>query len=337
MALEAPVYSSITSAAFAAIASEDCSAPNHSDVADRKLGLFKRTGLFGEDLKGCTIERACCAEDLRQAYRLVHDVFLRRGFIDPDPTQMRVRIYETTPETATFVAKVENRVVAVLSVVEDSRELGLPSDCSFKKELDALRRSGRRLCEFTNQVVVEEFRKSAVPTELMRCAGAMSLTSGFHEAFAAVSPAHNSFYQLLGFRQIGSQRSYSKTTEDPVVGLCMDIDQYRTRPNGLSAAAQFIREFLTDGNHFVSQVSAWADEARRHFLDAEVLRELFVAERNFLSRFARAELQVLHERWGHEIFSAVMGGELTFTSEGEESSSFAENAYEPELSFSENT
>ena len=135
-------------AAFTASDSEsDSFASTHvsNSVADRKLGLLKRMGLFGENLNGCTIERACSADDLRQAYRLVHDVFLGRGFIDADPSRMRVRIYETTPETATFVAKVGTRVVAVLSVVEDTPELGLPSDCAFKPELDAFRRAGRRL------------------------------------------------------------------------------------------------------------------------------------------------------------------------------------------------
>ena len=274
-------------------------------VADRKLGMLKRMGLFGENLNGCTIERACRPDDLRQAYRLVHDVFLRRGFIDPDPSCMRVRIYETTPETATFIAKVDDRVVAVLSVVEDSEDLGLPSDGAFKAELDELRRAGKRLCEVTNQAVADDYRKSAVPTELMRCAIAVSLTGGYDEAIASISPSHNGFYDLLGFRQIGSRRSYSKTIDDPVIALSMDINQYRTPQTGLSAAAKFIQEFLTEGNQFLSRVGDWADEARKHFLNPDSLRQLFVLEKNLLARFAPSELGILHRRWGHETFSAV--------------------------------
>jgi ribosomal protein S18 acetylase RimI-like enzyme len=282
---------------------------SHASItpADRKLSLLRKSGLFGEDLKGCTIERACTAEDLRQAYRLVYDVFVTRRFISPDPSHMRVRIYETTPETATFVAKIDGRVVAVLSVVEDSPELGLPSDGAFKEELDALRHAGRRLCEITNQAVAVEYRKSAVPTELMRCAIAVSLTQGFHEAIASVSPGHNGFYDLLGFRQIGTARNYSDEVEDRVVALSMDIDQYRSWTPALDTAAQFIREFLTDGNHFLSLVTDWAEEARRHFLKPELLRDLFVMEKNFLERFAPTELVVLHQRWGTETYAAVTG------------------------------
>jgi ribosomal protein S18 acetylase RimI-like enzyme len=279
---------------------------NHT-AADRKLSLLRKNGLFGEDLKGCTIERACTADDLRQAYRLVHDVFFSRGFISPDPSRMRVRIYETTPETATFVAKMDGRVVAVLSVVEDSPDLGLPSDGAFKEELDELRRAGRRLCEITNQAVAIEYRKSAVPTELMRCAIAVSLTQGFHEAIASVSPGHNGFYDLLGFRQIGSARNYSEEVEDRVIALSMDIDQYRSWEPSLDTAAQFIRQFLTEENHFLTLVSDWAEEARRHFLNPDLLRHLFVLERNFLERFAPDELVVLHRRWGEETYTAVTG------------------------------
>lgn len=274
-------------------------------AADRKLGFLKRTGLFGEDLKGCTIERACTADDLRQAYRLVHDVYLEQGFITPDPCRMRLRIFETTPETATFVAKVDGNVVAVLSVVEDSPELGLPSDGAFKDELDTLRRAGKRLCEATNQVVAEEYRKSAVPTELMRCAVALFLTEGYDEAIAAVSPSHTGFYDLLGFRMVGSQRSYTQELDDPVIALSMDINQYRAPRSGLSGAAGFVQQFLADGNHFVSCVNDWAGEARRHFLNPDLLKQLFVLEKNFLAMLTPAELGVLDRRWGHETFATV--------------------------------
>lgn len=309
MVIDAPAISNETiqrSAHAAVHPSRNCS-PLHPDcsVADRKLGLLKRTGLFGENLKGCTIQRACTADDLRQAYRLVHDVYLGQGFINPDPCRMRVRIYETTPETATFIAKVDGHVVAVLSVVEDSPELGLPSDGAFKNELDALRRAGKRLCEATNQVVAEEYRKSAVPTELMRCAVALFLTEGYDEAIAAVSPSHNGFYDLLGFRMVGPLRSYSEEIDDPVIALSMDINQYREPRSGLSGAAEFVQQFLADGNHFVSCVREWAGEARRHFLNPDLLKQLFVREKNLLAMFTPAELRVLNQRWGHQTFATV--------------------------------
>lgn len=276
-------------------------------LVDRKLWLLMRSGLFGDDTKGAQIERACTLEDLRKAYKLVHDVYLGTGFIEPEPAGMRLRIFEMTPDIATFVAKVDGRVVGVLSVLDDTPELGLPSDSAFKDELDTLRVAGKRLCEITNQAVAQEYRKSAVPTELMRCAVAHITVEGFDQAIATVSPSHGSFYDLSGFREIGSERSYSKKLHDPVVALRMDIGQFRRTPDNLNETEKFIHHFLGPGNHFVPHVKEWAKAAQKHFLDADLLAQLFVTERNFIAECSPAELEVLQRRWGSELFSEVTG------------------------------
>src|SRR5688572_26708455 len=68
-------------------------------IADRKLGLLQRAGLFGSDTRGASIERAYTLDDLREAYRLVHQVYLGTGYLSPEPAGLRLRIYETTSET----------------------------------------------------------------------------------------------------------------------------------------------------------------------------------------------------------------------------------------------
>jgi ribosomal protein S18 acetylase RimI-like enzyme len=246
-------------------------------------------------------------EDLRKAYRLVHEVYLGTGFLNPEPSGVRLRIYETTSETATFVAKKDGQVVGVLSVVGDSPDLGLPSNAAFKTELDALRATGARLCEVTNQAVAEEFRKTAVPTELMRCAIAHQLKAGYHFAVASVSPSHNGFYDLLGFRPLGSQRSYSQKLHDPVVALCLNIDHYRRPVDNLSPTERFIHQLATESNPFLTKVSEWSRQAVKHFLNPELLEQLFVADRNFLGECTPAELTILQRRWGQELFGAVTG------------------------------
>lgn len=277
-------------------------------LADRKLWLLKRSGLFGSDTKGVRIGRACTVADLRKAYKLVHDIYLGRGFIDPEPAGMRLRIFETTPDMATFVAKLDNgQVVGVLSIVADGEDFGLPSDVAFKAELDQLRATGARLCEATNQAVAEEYRKSAVPTELMRCAVAHFIRAGFDETIATVSPSHNSFYELLGFREIGGERSYSKEYNDPVVALSMDVEHYRRAPIGLNETEQFVHRFLAGENPYITRVAEWAKQARRQFLDADLLSQLFVTERNFIKDCSPAELAALHRRWGSTLFSEVAG------------------------------
>lgn len=274
---------------------------------DRKLGLLQRTGLFGNDTKGAKIERAFTLDDLREAYRLVHEVYLGTGYLNPEPAGMRLRIFETTSETATFVAKKDDAVVGVLSVVGDSADLGLPSDSAFRTELDELRASGARLCEVTNQAVSDGYRKSAVATELMRCAIAHSVKAGYHVGIVSVSPSHHGFYDLMGFRRLGSERTYSDKIHDPVVALSMDIDQWRQPAKDCGAAERFMHHFAAVANPFLDQVAGWARQAVRHFLNPELLEQLFVADRNFLSECSPAELSILQRRWGQELFGAVTG------------------------------
>jgi hypothetical protein len=250
---------------------------NGNSVEARKLALLKRSGFFGGDTKGAVITRALSLEDLSAAYRLVHEVFLCSGYIRPQPSGMRLRMFETSSRMATFVAKVGGRVVGVLSVVGDSIELGLPSDTVYEAELEALRATGARLCEVTNQAVAQDFRKSAVPTELIRCAIAHGLQAGYREGIASVSPGHRGFYELLGFRPVGSERSYSKEFSDLVVALSVDLDQYR-KPAVGGVATHFVHNHMTDANPFVPFVADWEREAKRCFLNAALLAHCGPAE-----------------------------------------------------------
>jgi ribosomal protein S18 acetylase RimI-like enzyme len=283
--------------------------PRTRNAADRRIALLRRCGLFSDDHRGARITRAATLEDLRSAYKLVHSVYLGTGYIPPERGDIRLRIFETSSETATFVAKHEGRVVGVISVIRDS-EYGLPSDASFRPELDALRAQDKYLSEVTNQVVDPAFRETGLPTALIRCAVGHGIEAGFDEGIAAVSPSHNSFYEMLGFRLIGTERSYSQKVHDPVVLLSMDVDYYRRPFAGDDAAAEFVYRFLSSENHFRAYVDAWEKRAERNFLSAELLESLFISERNFLEECTPEELEILHRRWGSEMFKMVAGGNL---------------------------
>ena len=249
---------------------------------------------------------ACTLAELRAAYALVHDVFVDTGYIHPESGNIRLRIFEACPETATFVAKKDGAVVGVLSVVLDSPEFGLPSDVAFEPELDSLRKQGMRLCEATNQAIAAEYRRSAVLSELMRCATSYMLEMQCDWAIATVSPNHGGFYELMGFKQVGPERSYSRELHDPVIALCADLATFRkARPHLLTGAEEFIFNFLDQANGFRFHVAEWSNQATRHFLSAELLKGLLMGSRNFLNECSLSELLHLRDRWGRELFDAV--------------------------------
>ncbi len=275
------------------------------NVADRKLALLRQAGVFSSDIKGCTIERACTLPELRAAYALVHDVFVSNGFILPESGGMRLRIFEMCPETATFIARKGGEVVGVLSVVVDSPELGLPSDTAFQPELDALRETGMRLCELTNQAVAKDYRRSGLLTELMQCAIAYILEVGCDRAIATVSPGHTGFYQLLGFNQLGQQRSYSKKLYDPVVALTVDVATCANRAASADGADKYVFDFMVEANRFRSSAAEWSRRAAQNFLSVDLLSGLVFTQRNFLSECSLAELRHLRNRWGEHLFDRL--------------------------------
>ena len=283
------------------------STPMGDQRSQRRIAMLQRSGLFGQETCGASIERACSFADLERAYRLVHDVYVEAGFIRPQLSGLRVRMFEASPEEATFVAKIDGRVVGVVSVAVDSPALGLPSDVSFKAELDTLRAGGSKLSEMTNQVISEKYRKSGLATELMRCAAAHVIQGNYDEAIATISPSHSAFYRVLGFREIGSARSYSTAVYDPVVALSVDIGQYRRAPDELDEASRFIHHFLAGGNPFMKRVAKWNRQAGAQFRDADLLRRLFITETGFITHCSNAELQFLERAWGRRLFASATG------------------------------
>jgi len=277
----------------------------------RRMALLRRAGLFGTDTKGAVVRRAILAEELAAAYRLVHDAFVEKGYITPQPSGLRLRVTEALPQTATFIAVAGGEVVGVQGIAVDTDGIGLPSDGVFRQEIDALRIGGRRVCEATNQAVAVDYRKTAVPTELMRCMFAHALSIGCDELITTVSPGHARFFELLGFKQISPVRSYSTELDDPVVVMSVNVydlvERTARTQEEQDDAAIFVRCRCLEDNPYRLQVNDWATEAAKTFADPVALRRLFVDQGNLLSNCSPEELAAICRLWGTEVFEQACG------------------------------
>ena len=63
-----------------------------------------------------TFKIAETREELEACFRLLHDTYVRRGFMQPDPSGLRVTIYHALPTTTTLCAKYDGKVVGTLSL-----------------------------------------------------------------------------------------------------------------------------------------------------------------------------------------------------------------------------
>lgn len=279
----------------------------HSE--DRRMSLLKRAGLFSNDTQGATISRATSLESLSSAYRLIHDVYVERGYIQPCQTGHRVRLFEALPETATFVANTGRDFVGVTTLLFDSPDLGLPSDMAFGAEIDALRAQGRRPSEGTNWAVAESHRNSAVISELMRCSFAHLLAEGSTDFLCSVSPGHAKFFGLLGFEKLTEPRSYSSEVDDPVVLVRLDLTGLTRRFEGIETSdnqvERFLKRYYIDENPYHRCVPGWQVVAGRLFEDPMLLAELFGHRARLLADLGQSERDALARRWGHAVLADV--------------------------------
>ncbi len=292
-------------------------APSSDKGKSRRMQLLKRMGCFGKGLRGVVIQRAITADDLRQAYALVHDCYVEEGYIFPLPSGMRMRIYEALPETATFVAKAGKRVVGVTSVIFDSTDLGLPSDHVFHDEINALRRQGRKIAEISNWAIAPDYRRTAVLTELIRCYVAYLQAAGCDDAIGAICRNHWHFYQLMGYdRMIGSERSYSAQIHDPVILVNMGLDRLQERFNGTADTTcednAILKRYYQATNPYHGCIDCWNQAAQKAFHDPALLRRLFVEQSSVLADCNREELEIIRSRWGEDLFLNVLGHNIIY-------------------------
>ena len=281
--------------------------------AHKRTALLRRLGLLGHDTKGAVIRRATSLSELLAAYKVTHDIFVEQGYIEPDPTGIRVRPYEALPETATFIAVAGESVVGVTTLVVDS-PLGVPCDCAFRTEIDQLRAQGRKVCEGTNWLVTKEFQRSSVLGELVRAVTAQALAKGCTDGLGCVSPKHAGFYEAIGYRIIGAERSYSDTHFDPVVLVRLDLTALDDSYGG--EEHDFLMSYWIEDNPYtfpawpsgVPVIEEWAERAEAAFLAPQLLRELFVERGRLLSRCSPEELEKIRRCWGNGLFEAVLAG-----------------------------
>jgi ribosomal protein S18 acetylase RimI-like enzyme len=288
-----------------------------ADKNEKRMALLKQLGFFGPDTRSAVIRRAVTADELEAAYRLVHDCYVERGSIEPAPSGMRMRLWEALPEMATFVAVVDGEVVGVQSLVTNSLELGLPSDETFRDEIDVLRMgqwptrsdSGRIVCEATNQAIAPTYRYSAVATELMRCLFAHALMVGCGELITAVSPGHSKFYELLGFETISTARSGAAEGDAPAVLMRASVadllDRAAEADDDSDGATLFIKCRCLASNPYREKVRQWDGEAQDIFADPAGLHRLFVEASGLLGRCSEAERDAVCQSWGADVFAAV--------------------------------
>jgi len=210
-----------------------------------------------------------------KAFRLVHDIYLGKGYALRSSGELWCTIHHLHPYTLTFLAMKAGQAAGTISIVPDSR-LGLPADVIFPEQLSILRKAGRRLSEIYSLGVNEEIAHSAVDLtmHLYRLVH-LAATRLFHntDIVASVMAHHAVFYsKVLLFDEVSPESRQSPKTGEQVVFTRMNLEtmerRYAERYSRLKGKRNLFRWFFQ--NEEAEALVDWIRRNRQPLTDDEL-------------------------------------------------------------------
>jgi len=185
-------------------------------------------GGLGHVAEDVDVRLAACRDELEEAYELVYTNYVQRGYIQEHSGGIRVTVFNAFPTTRTFVAVLDDQVIATVSLVEDT-PAGLPMDEIYKRELDALREQGRKISEVTMLADRRRLIRRALAMLLMlmkRVFDYAALVQHADDLCITINPRHESYYErCLLFKPLGPLRSYPSVRENPALAKRLNIEE----------------------------------------------------------------------------------------------------------------
>jgi len=279
--------------------------PRGPSQETRRIALYKRHGFFTNDTRGAVIKRATNAEELERTFKLVYQNYIGQGFIKPNSSGLRIRPCDTSSDSAFYIAKYKDEVIGVSGLVQDSDDLGLPSDRIYKDELDTLRNDSGVVFEATVQIITPAFRNTGVLTELQRCILIQSIDGGCTDLVATVSTSQKSYYELIGFEQIGPVRNYTTGAKDLVVLMRLRAQELDEGLFAREETGSFWKQYSVEDNPYRQQIWQWSRQLKATFNNHQAISELFAKCPTLLTTATPDEYEAIKRRLGADAFSLL--------------------------------
>jgi hypothetical protein len=258
------------------------------------------------------VKLATTRDELESAYRLLHDVYVESKFMRPDPSGMRVSVYNALPSTSTIIATWDGKVVGTVSVIRHT-PLGVPLDKIF--DIRPLFSGGKRVAEISALAVAKEFRRNSgeIFFPLMKFAYEYWIRYfGLDEVVIAVNPRHSEFYDaLLFFRNLSNSMvtNYDFVNGNPAVGKRLNLQEALkvfSRHYGKSSRKRNLFSYFVElqmpNLHFPERRFAKISDPT---LTPELYEYFFKRKTRLESQFSDREKFLLSRLYNHEKFASV--------------------------------
>ena len=171
-------------------------------------------------------------DELEACFRILHDAYVGAGFMAPDPSGMRVTIYQALPTTTTLCAKWDGQVVGTISMIREG-VFGFPLQSAF--DIGHLRARPGKIAEISALAIAPAFRKTGgkILFPLMKFMNEYCLEYfDTRHIVIAVNPNKIEMYESLLFferLQAAAVDNYDFANGAPAVGAYLDLVEAATR------------------------------------------------------------------------------------------------------------
>lgn len=264
--------------------------PDVATESDRLKELLQ--GHMGDVEIGPAATRA----ELESSYALVYDNYLRRGYIPKNDSEMRLTVFNAFPNTVTFVAMLHERLVATVTLVDDT-PAGLPMDEIYHDELQVLRDQGRHPTEVT---MLADRRLSTNRSFFMlirlmkQVFDFATLYLGADDLCITVNPHHDKFYQeYLLFTPMGGLRAYPSVANNPALARRLDLGRVAEACVGRPNLLKHFYENRTPVERFSNRFVLSEEDVRYFFMERT---QLMAESPEYITRHLQAHYP--HLDWG---------------------------------------
>jgi len=170
-------------------------------------------------------------EKMQKAFNLVFREYKKDGYVNAD-AKPEIPGYNFLPTSATFIAKFSNEIIGTVTIIGDG-ERGLPMEMIYRQEAEKIRKNGKKIAEIGQLAIKRDLKdvpqkeiQLAVLLPLFKLVYFYAKIKGIEKLCVSINPKHESFYDSIGFENIGGLKYYPFFNNNaPALAKILDIGQ----------------------------------------------------------------------------------------------------------------
>lgn len=165
--------------------------------------------------------------ELEQAFKLLHDSYVRARYMDPKSSGMRITPYHALPTTTTLIAKVGEKVIATVSLIRQTN-MGLPVQQIY--DVTTIMEPGQQAVEISSLAIDPTYRGQDAQILFWLSKYVLTYCYKFFAIdymFVAIGPWHADLYEnIILFKRLHYVDNYNFSNGMPAAVGYIDLRTY---------------------------------------------------------------------------------------------------------------